>query len=67
MGEGGRTNLSADVVEQRAEYLCLHGQDIWRVPLIEPVPDKLLKERFGRIGYAKVEHDGFDGQGGATW
>jgi len=63
----GRTHLSADVVEQRTEYLCLHGQDVRRVPFVEPVPHELLEERFGRCGCAKVERDGLDGLSGATW
>jgi hypothetical protein len=55
------THLSTDVVEQRAEYLCLHRQDVWRVSLVEPVPHELLEECFGRSGWAKVECDGLDG------
>ena len=60
------THLSTNVVKQRAEYLCLHGQDVWRVPLVEPVPHELLKERFGRSGRAKVERDWLDGYDGAS-
>jgi hypothetical protein len=33
------------MVEKPAEHLCLHGEYVGRVPLVEPVPHKLLEER----------------------
>lgn len=68
MGAGcvGRTHLTTDVVEQRAEYLYLCGQYVGRVPLVEPVPHELLEERFGRSDCAEVERDGLYGHGGAA-
>ncbi len=53
------------MVEQPAEHLSLHGQDIGRVPFVEPVPQELLEERLGRRGGAKVERDGLERHGGA--
>jgi hypothetical protein len=33
------------MVEKRGEHLYLHGEYVGRVPLVEPVPHKLLEER----------------------
>jgi hypothetical protein len=55
------TYLSADMVEKRAKHLCLHGEYVRRVPLVEtePVPHKLLEERLLRC--AKVQRYGARG------
>jgi hypothetical protein len=50
------TYLPADMVEKRAEHLRLHGEYVRRVPLVEPVPHKLLEERLRWC--AKVQRDG---------
>ena len=44
------------MVEKRAEHLCLHGEYVGRVPLVEPMPYKLLEERLRWC--AKVQRDG---------
>jgi hypothetical protein len=41
-------HLSADVVEKGTEHLRLHWEYVWRMPLVEPVPHKLLEERLRR-------------------
>ena len=45
-------HLPADVVQEGAENLCLHWEDVRRVPFVEPVPHELLEERLA--GSAKV-------------
>ena len=55
-GEVEVTCLSADMVEKRAEHLCLHGEYVGRVPLVEPVPHELLEERLRWC--AKIQGDG---------
>jgi len=44
------------MVEKRAEHLCLHGEYVGRVPLVKPVPHKLLEERLRWC--AKVQSNG---------
>ena len=44
----GRAHLSADVIEKGTEHLRLHGEYVWGVPLVEPVPHELLEERVER-------------------